>query len=496
MAYERTEKREKIIFSIMLLVTAIVCHYMIVKFRPTLVAVGLGAIIFVFIMFRQVFKNSFWGFWFVLIFLPLYPFLRVMSLRFDLLSEKLLYLISRWPELIMLISLFGRKTLDARRFLARAPLLDGALLLYMALGVIYVVVANNTVIAIWGFRVSYLFYIGFFIVRFIPVRKSDLEHLLKGLFLLGAGIALFGCIQAQFLSEAFAIKLMQGREVFGVMFSPPNLGRGATLNFVRAVSVLGDTLSLGAYCCVLILMLEPFLYRRAQRKVRLARQACFWLLAACHFYTTTRAGWVGTVVGSLFIGWHKRKLKQTLAVLGAIAVLGGIFLLATGSFGFITETVNVTEASAQGHVQKLIDGTKHMLANPWGIGLGMTSRVAVKFGTMFYGGFVAESWYLQVGNEMGILGLGLFLWITFSFISLGMRTYRRITDDFLRRFTLGVVAAYIGMSVFGIFLHVWSCLFIPTLMHVLIGIVIFHVEAIDQDLRIEAGVPEGGEGGG
>lgn len=483
LSHRRTQgNRWEIGFALFFLFCLFFFYYLIVNFRPTLAVIGTLSVVGLAVITRLVLRRAFWAIWLIVLFLPIYPFGRMLLIKYQLVGASLILLLSRWSEFLMVFSLVGRKVGDARRYLTGAVVLDIMLLAYIGLGVIYFLLARDKLVALWGLRVDYLFYLLYFVIRFVPVRKQDIRSLLSIILIVGAAISAIGCIQAQFFGEAFARFLMEEREFMGAVFTPPNLMRGQTLGFVRAVSIMGDTLSLGAYCCMLILLLLPFLssplgtfWRRSYQIIALL------LISACLFYTTTRAGWVGATLGALIIAVYTRRLIKTLFVFFLLGMAGVTVLYLTGSIDFLILSLYGTEASGAGHLMKLYTGTIHMLENPWGIGLGLVGRVAIKFGMHLYGGFVSESWYLQIGNEMGFPALILFTGITFLFIWMGFRTYRSVSDEFLKRFTLGATTAYIGMSLFGIFLHVWSCKVVPEFCHLFMGIVIFHVRRIDEE---------------
>ena len=483
--------RRELGYGVFFTFTLLFFYYVVTHFRPPLAVIVTAAVVAIALFTTLVLRRASWAFWLFCLIMPLYPFARMILVKYQLIGASLVLLLSRWSEFIIVFSLVGRKLGDMRRYVTSAVALDLTLIAYLGLGIVYFVLAGQKMVALWGLRVDYLFYLTYVVIRFIPVRKQDIRNLLSVVLIIGAAIAAFGCFQAQFLSEGFARFLMDEQKFMGMTFSPPNLMRGQTLGFVRAVSILGDTLSLGAYCCFLFLLLLPFLSSPAGTFWKRSHQiVALFLISACLFYTTTRAGWVGAVFGALIIAVCTRRIAKTLFIFLVVGLAGLTLLYLTGSIDFLILSIYGTEASAAGHLSKLYTGTLHMLENPWGIGLGLVGRVAIKFGQHLYGGFVSESWYLQIGNEMGIPALVLFLTITFLFIYMGFKTYRAVSDEFLKRFALGATTAYIGMALFGVFLHVWTCKIVPEFAHLFMGIVIFHVRRIDEEESAHASEPE------
>ena len=322
-------------------------------------------------------------------------------------------------------------------------------------------------------------------VRFIPIEREDLKRILACSAVIAAAIAAFGCVQAQFFGEGFLIKLGYGIDYHGtgLTYIDPNYSRHfpGGLSFVRAISILQDALSLGAYLMVFLLLLHPFCFLPAERSHRTARLLLYLVLLAGLLYTTTRSAWIGTTVGILFLAWRRKKL---LATSGVFLLLGVVFVLlllsVPGGYEFLEGSLFTgKESSAVMHWSKYGWQSRVMLDNPLGLGLGMTGRTGIQFGTPLVGGFSTECWYLQVGTQMGLAGFLLYLALVLETLRKLYLTAARLRDPFLRDLGNGIFAAYLGCSLFGIFLNVWSCHVIPIFMHLLVGLALFHFPLLD-----------------
>ena len=116
---------------------------------------------------------------------------------------------------------------------------------------------------LWGFKEQFVFFVYYFLVRYIPFGKEDLKRFLVITALIGAAIAAFGCIQAQFFGMDLLKTLGYGIEIqeAGLSYLDPNYQRRLPggIAFVRAISILQDALSLGSYLMILLLILAVFL---------------------------------------------------------------------------------------------------------------------------------------------------------------------------------------------------------------------------------------------
>ncbi len=59
----------------------------------------------------------------------------------------------------------------------------------------------------------------------------------------------------------------------------------------------------------------------------------------------------------------------------------------------------------------------------------------------------AHSEYLQVMAELGIVGLGIWIWLNFAFLRYGFRALKTLEDGFYRAIVIGLIAAEISLMV-------------------------------------------------
>lgn len=58
--------------------------------------------------------------------------------------------------------------------------------------------------------------------------------------------------------------------------------------------------------------------------------------------------------------------------------------------------------------------------------------------------------YLQMAGEIGLLGLGVFLWFLFVLFRRGYRVYRKLDDEYLKTIAISLLACFIGFLVNGL----------------------------------------------
>lgn len=495
--------RREALFGLFSFLLAYVFFYLTTHKRPQLtLSLAVGLILFG-IAAALLLRRSKYGLYMIFLALPFYPFLRIQILRYQIVGQVVMFGVSRWSELLMVLALFGRKLGGIRRLLYSAPLLDFLILSYVLLGLAYFARAVNDgqwMMGMWGLKEQFLFFLYYALVRFIPFGKEDMKRFLVISAVIAAGIAAFGCIQAQFFGIDFLKSLGYGLQVrgTGITYIDPNYERHLPggLSFVRAISILQDALSLGAYLMLFLLVLQPFYFLPDAGRHRARKHLLYLILLLGLFYTTTRSAWVGAAVGTLFLAWRRKKLLLTAGVFILLGV--GFFLLLLnlpGGIEFLVHSLFTGhESSAVQHMSMYGWQFQVMLDNPLGLGLGTTGRIGLRFGGPLQGGFNTECWYLQVGTQMGFAGLCLYLAIVLEVLRKLFLLGTRLRDPFLRDLANGIFAAYLGCAVFGVFLNVWSCHLIPIFMHLFVGMALFHFPYWDTPAAEAAGRPAPAEG--
>ncbi len=436
-----------------------------------------------------VWKQGKWAILLILAVLPFYPFLRIQLLRFEIVGYTAMFVLSRWSEVLMVLAMFGRKIGGIRRIFYSAPLLDILIVSYILLGVCYfgqAVGRGKWMMGLWGFKEQFVFFVYYFLVRYIPFGRDDLKRFLVITALIGAAIAAFGCIQAQFFGMDFLMTLGYGVELqeAGLSVIDPNYQRRLPggIAFVRAISILQDALSLGSYLMILLLILQPFYLFPSERQHRWWKRAQYLPLLAGLLYTTTRSAWIGMAVGTLALAWRRKKLLATTSAFLFIGLLLLLLLLSMpGGREFLLSTFLGQEMSVSAHAKTYGWQMQVILDNPMGIGLGMTGRVGNRFAAAAIGGFSTECWYIQVGTQMGLLGFFLYIAIVLETLRCLFVLGSRLRDPFFKDFTHGLFAAYLACAVFGLFLNIWSCHLVPVFMHLFVGMALFHLPHLDAD---------------
>ena len=111
---------------------------------------------------------------------------------------------------------------------------------------------------------------------------------------------------------------------------------------------------------------------------------------------------------------HKKyilHISHILIALGFIYI--GILLENSDLYDYLISTLTLQEESALGHLIAWIEGLTTIISNPFGVGLGMSGRVAASLGSTIGG----ENLFIVLGVQVGVVAVLLYAFIHFAVIA-------------------------------------------------------------------------------
>jgi len=228
-------------------------------------------------------------------------------------------------------------------------------------------------------------------------------------------------------------------------------------NFVRINSTLRGPNPLGAYAMVMLVMLLAF-WLKAPRSMSRKEQVVAAILAVggivALWASYSRSAVLGAVaaVGLVLAATVAKKIPKTIwVILAIVALVIGGSLVALKDTQFVSTVILHEDPSEgndvnsnDGHAESLVDGTKRVVEQPLGGGIGSTGSASLLTDSPL----IIENQYLFIAHETGWLGLGLFIAISYLLLS---KLWRGRKDWFV----LGVFASGIALALIGIIQPVW-----------------------------------------
>ena len=334
---------------------------------------------------------------------------------------QLLRLMSLWREgglLLLAGVLVVQHLLGRRRIRVRVTAFDLWLLALAALAVPYILVAERPGIGVYGLR-NYLTPLALlYLARFAVYTPRQTKLLLAALLAVGAVVAALGIYQARALDFREMIRLGYIDETGNVPYAFRTALRDG-FPIPRAVSTTTGPNQFAVYLNFLILVcILGVSYWRSwlRRGVLLALIALYGVTL---MLTLSRGGLLALLVslavwGLLLIqqhGWQRtlHELRHNRLLLGgliALVVLGSAGVIKSGFATRVLRGLTGRDPAAAAHQSSMAYSVDMIATHPLGIGLGMVGERALQFS-----GEAAvehtESTFLQVGMELGVLGMVL-----------------------------------------------------------------------------------------
>jgi hypothetical protein len=187
----------------------------------------------------------------------------------------------------------------------------------------------------------------------------------------------------------------------------------------RIMSTLREPNALGAYLILPLAAITSLLLKTRTGRVRYMFGSMFLLHIAAIFLTFSRSAWLGTLlVIALVAGWHYKKyfgmLKRFWPVAAvAVLVCMTVAFVARDTPPFQRYIIHSDPServadldSNDLHILLAKQGLEGIAAQPLGHGPGTAGLVSIQNPA---GGQLTENYYIQIGYEVGVVGLAVFI---------------------------------------------------------------------------------------
>jgi len=289
--------------------------------------------------------------------------------------------------------------------------------------------------------------IALFFVTINCVRtRKELEQLVLIIILAGFGEALIGVV-FYFLPQALTVRFLSALRIFNY---PAGWG---VLRFInddpllpmRAISTSVDPNILGGLLILVGSLTVPQLFTRRPLFNRLLAVPILALMCLCLVLTFSRGSMFGLGCALVLLAVVKyRRLLPVLIIAGLLILL----LPQTQEYvGHFIQGVRIQDLASQMRLGEYKDAFILISRYPW-IGVGFIGAPDID---IYLG---VSSLYLLIAEEMGLVGLGVFLVIMVIFFCYTWRSWKSIEHDpRLEAILLGLQTAVVGGLVGGILDH-------------------------------------------
>lgn len=302
----------------------------------------------------------------------------------------------------------------------------------------------------------------FFLYAWLLVKTFPKRNILQSSVLIslvaGTAVALFGVVQYVLLPNDALTHLgfVRSNGVLPAFFidDKPDLE--------RVMSTLRDPNSLGSYL-IIVMSLALAWRQKSAKRAKLIWSGVILMTGLCLLLTFSRSALLGLVLAlacaAAIVGRSHVKLSPKQVRIGvvvlAVATIGFLasaFALRNSYFAqnviFHADQSTSLEDPNQLRVRFLRESVVKIAHNPIGLGPGRAGLASIRNNVQ--GTQLNENYYLQVATEVGVLGLAFFLAIL---ILVAVRLYRATGDSV---YATALLAAFAGLALTNILVHIWS----------------------------------------
>jgi O-antigen ligase len=217
-------------------------------------------------------------------------------------------------------------------------------------------------------------------------------------------------------------------------------------NQKRAFGTLSGPNQLGAYLMLAFLISVVFLSNKNNLVNKYLHIATGLVSLIAIYFSFSRAAWLGILVGiAAYLAikfWQKIKSHRLL--LAGLILLFLIVILISGYSDIILRQTDQTR------IDRLSQSLDLLIDNPLGLGIGMVGPASQWLTNK---PIISESFYLQIGLELGISGLIILIILLYQLVRKLHDNYLKLRPKLVGKFNLAIFISLIAIIVTGLFLH-------------------------------------------
>jgi hypothetical protein len=344
--------------------------------------------------------------------------------------------------------------------------MDVLALFFVLIGVVYLIypgtLDSNLLARVQGLRADTVFVLAYFAGRGLRLNRKRVRWIVLAIVpgtLLVAAVAVFQFVAPGPANQAFEYlgysDFVRFQGAIGDAIAVRNRDLPGADSLPRASSLLLGDLALAFYQVLTVSMAAAMFYGARTLRSAVVTGLFLSLMLATLAMTLSRSA-IASSVGAISIAAVAARSLGRAVMLGILGLLVVVLIVLSGYIKLTTieAMVNLGDASAAKHVAAIQNSLSLIGQYPLGRGLGTAGNIGQQ--QQGAGAITNESWYLQIGTEMGILGMVVYLAVVVLVMFFSLRQFLKVHDYWLRIITLTVATTALAMLVLGNFLHAWE----------------------------------------
>jgi hypothetical protein len=439
----------------------------------------------------------------LLILLPFHAFIVTVMTKMILGSGRAPFgLLALWKEGILgviigmaMLEIFRNQKPETRN--QCVDVMDVCILFLLGISVVLLTINHASLIVyLYGFKYDFIPLIAFLILRRVPWTEVFIASVLRTLLITGGIVAAYGIVTLVLPSAYFSWLGYSDAHSLYIPGSPIAAFQkiGGSNGILRMQSTFSGPNQMGLW--LLIPWICCFVNILRGRSINSGKFfTLIVLLSMGIIFSFSRSAWIGAAVAGTIASFVliPAPLRKTL---GLIAV--SFTSIVVASVLLVFPQVFFRTISNQGHIDRPIAALQKIWDHPLGMGIGTAgpasnrtsdpcvflpgnstldwlqpgnSPLCVFLGNkqtvpeikdrLCHCAFLPENWYLQIGVEMGIVGMVLWIVITMSVLQ-KLWVQRTGVQNILQDrkshdvFRFGVFLSFLALSIAALFLHAFE----------------------------------------
>jgi hypothetical protein len=239
----------------------------------------------------------------------------------------------------------------------------------------------------------------------------------------------------------------------------PNFFIDDNPEFPRVMSTIRDPNTLGAYLLLPVALITGLTAKVKSWRHRIELAALWLLHILAIVLTFARSAWLATALVVILViwwnyhAWLGRMFKRWWPIVAILVVMAGVGAYATKNTSFVKGVIvhstgkpKAAHDSDGFHLLFVENGLKGIAHDPFGYGPGTAGLASIQNPK---GSFLTENYYVQIGYEVGVVGLALF-------VLLNIVVYRQLLQRNDNQLTVALLATFWGYILVNMLLHIWS----------------------------------------
>ena len=336
-------------------------------------------------------------------------------------------LITSWKEgalILILVIWLSKIVLRREQLPLKTPLIIPTFA-FLMVALVQFVNSPSLVKGIFGLKSAAAFIPAYFIAANLQLTKREVKRLVLIMIVVVSLSAIYELFKFFAPLSWFPTGLRIPRHVAGIY----------RIHFSSAVP-----------CSVFMLFLTiGFFTSSSSKGVRF-----FSIIAACVMFTVlmyslVRLWWILIGIGLIFMSISRK--EQKLLYLIPLGILVVFFIFPPFVWQRAVSITDFYDPSLQSRIQQASRSLAYASKHPLGVGMGAISSDKYRHLAKFVGSstvsslFSTENGFLTILVEMGVVGLGVYIWFMFSVFKQGFRIFHSLTDNFLRWLALGILSS-------------------------------------------------------